>query len=169
MIPLLPEKMKEGMAVYALLAGSLVLAAFFVVFFLSDNEGNAGPEERIDCEINRGACTGTVGKTGMTATFDIEPIPVRPMTRLRFSIDLKSNGLPVTDREIALNLTMPQMYMAQNSIRLAHKGQGRYEGEGTIVRCPTGRKIWKAEVLVENPAAGRNSLHNVAYTFRVED
>ena len=169
MIPPFPERKKRGPAIYVLFAVPLILIAFSAIFFFSDKTEDTGLEELIDCEINRGPCTRNVGRTGMTAALDIEPKPVSPMTRLLFRIDLKRNGLPVTDRDIALNLSMPGMYMAQNRVKLVHRGEGRYEGEGTIVRCPSGKKIWKAEVLLERPAAGEGGPPSAAYLFRVEN
>ena len=60
------------------------------------------------------------------------------MKNLVFRIDLKRGALPVTDGEVSLGLSMPGMTMAPNTVTLAHRGGGMYEGRGVIVKCPSG-------------------------------
>jgi hypothetical protein len=40
------------------------------------------------------------------------------------------------------------MYMGENVVRLAPAGEGRWRGRGVIVKCPSGRRAWRATVRV---------------------
>ena len=55
------------------------------------------------------------------------------------------------------------MFMGQNVIGLNHLRDGIYEGKGVIVRCPSGKKIWRASVAIHR--AGNESV--VDYIFEV--
>jgi hypothetical protein len=64
--------------------------------------------------------------------------------------------------EIAVDLTMPGMYMGKNRVILKRESPGKYTGKGIIPLCPSGRKLWKATVTVAGvDAAG--FLFNVTY------
>jgi hypothetical protein len=47
-----------------------------------------------------------------------------------------------------IDLGMPGMKMGPNRVLLKPLGDGVYEGTGIIVRCPSGKRIWKATVTV---------------------
>jgi len=145
-----------------LIGGLIVLAIASTIFFSEEGKGRP-----VDCEIDRGPCEKAVGATGMTAVLDIAPKPVETMKKLFFRIELKKGTVPVTDGDIILDLSMPGMYMAENRVKLMHKGEGKYEGEGVIVRCPGGGRIWKAEVLLRRPAPHSNT-RGAIFVFRVE-
>lgn len=100
------------------------------------------------CAIQQGACSFTTD-SGMTVEFDIQPKPVRAMSKLDMLVSVKENGKPVTDASVKLDLTMPGMYMGKNSPDMKHSANGRYEGKGIITRCMSGRKTWQADVIVE--------------------
>ena len=54
------------------------------------------------------------------------------------------------------------MNMGPNRVILKSAGPGTYEGRGIIVRCPSGRKIWRATVKI--PDIGQAEfIFNVIY------
>ncbi len=54
--------------------------------------------------------------------------------------------------EIAVDLSMPGMYMGENRVMLKRSPDGTYSGKGVIPKCRSGRRLWKATVTV--PGAG---------------
>jgi hypothetical protein len=117
---------------------------FISPFFLTA----AGAAEPATCAIQHGACQFTT-PSGMTVEFDIQPKPVKAMSKLQFFVSLKENGKPVTDALVTFDLTMPGMYMGKNAPDMKHITNGRYEGNGIITRCMSGRKTWQADITIE--------------------
>ncbi len=154
----------------ALLRLSLVVSFLMIVlslFLLSAcEEENSVERAIVNCEIDKGPCVKTVEDLGISATLDVTPKPVRPMTKLAFRMDLEQKG-PAAGGEILLDISMPGMYMARNRVVLVHKGKGRYEGEGVIVRCPSGRRVWRADALLQGAASGGDKGPKVTYIFEV--
>ena len=104
--------------------------------------GNTPPEAG-NCNIHHNTCTQKLSETEVV--LDIRPKPVKAMRNLKFKITLKGKqppGAPYID------LGMPGMEMGPNRVPLKISEQGVYEGTGIIVRCPTGKRIWKATVTV---------------------
>jgi hypothetical protein len=118
---------------------------------------------KTDCDINAGPCTKTIEYDGIQVILDINPKPVSPMKELLFSVILKEGESAVTDARVALDLTMPGMFMGVNRPVLSRVKDGRYEGNGVIPVCPHGGKLWKVEVTVERD--GRSAT--VSYIFEV--
>ena len=98
-------------------------------------------EGLINCDIHHGPCTKEVSNCKIT--FDISPRPVKAMTDLTFRIALQGKELSGRPH---IELGMPGMDMGPNRVSLRPLGNGRYEGQGVIVRCPSGRRTWKAAV-----------------------
>lgn len=67
--------------------------------------------------------------------------------------------------EVSLALTMPGMYMGNNRAPLKGLGGGRYAGQATLVRCPSGRRGWVAEVTAELPSGRRSA----SFPFEVSE
>ena len=95
----------------------------------------------INCDAHHDACSQTV--SGVEVTFDISPKPVKAMTDLTFTITLKGEQ-PKTPPYI--DLGMPGMNMGPNRVSLQATEKGGYEGVGIIVRCPSGKRIWRAKI-----------------------
>jgi hypothetical protein len=55
---------------------------------------------------------------------------------------------------VAVELSMPGMYMGENKIVLHADGEGRYVGKGPLLRCASGRRDWVAEVVLRSPGVG---------------
>jgi len=148
-----------------LISSTCLLLAVFSISGCSQRPENPAAE----CRIDAGACIKKMRAEDLTVSLDIRPKPVKTMSELVFSVSLSKGGAPVTGADVALNLTMPGMYMAANKTALQHKGGGKYEGKGVIVRCPSGRKRWKAEVLINKNGAGQGPEIKTDYVFEVRE
>jgi hypothetical protein len=105
-------------------------------------------ESSITCDIQKGPCTKELA--GLTVTLDILPKPVTAMKDLKFQVTLtgeKKTGAPCID------LGMPGMDMGPNRVELKRLKDDVFEGQGVIVRCPSGRRTWKATVTL--PETGK--------------
>lgn len=120
-----------------------------------------------DCRINDGPCEKEISSGGIKAVFDIQPKPVKAMSGLDFSLALSRGDAPLIEADVKLELAMPGMHMAENRIVLRHKGNGRYEGRGVVVRCPSGRRIWKARAVISERRARKEEAVTADYTFEV--
>ncbi len=112
-----------------------------------------------DCNaIHRRPCVSIAGERKVT--LDITPKPVRHMSPLRFSVTIEpATGLPDV---FLLDLSMPGMAMGRNQVRMTRTGTDTWQGEGVIVRCMSGRTLWRATILL--PGTG-----NPSFTFNVRD
>ncbi len=111
-----------------------------------------------DCDINRGVCLKRIGD--VEVVLDITPRPVSSMKELTFFLKLKGVEVDVLPKRVLLELTMPGMEMGKNQVILESKGKGIYKGRGTIVRCPSGKRLWRAGIWL--PGVGEASfLFNV--------
>jgi hypothetical protein len=109
------------------------------------NHAHAGA---VACDIQSSSCVQKAAD-GMTIEFDIHPKPVTAMSDLRIIVLLSQKGVPVADASVRLDLAMPGMLMGVNRPVLSHMQPGRYEGKAVIVRCPSGKKTWKANIAIE--------------------
>ncbi len=134
-----------------------------VLMCVSDHSVKASEQQvtEPDCMMSAAPCIKTVD--GFTVAFDINPKPLKAMRSLLFRTTISNQGSPVTDVSVSIDLSMPGMYMGQNIIGLNHLRDGIYEGKGVIVRCPSGKKIWRASVAIHR--AGNESV--VDYIFEV--
>ncbi len=121
---------------------SLVVAGI-AAFSLSGHVGAQGAQSAVDCATQSGPCTKSFADG--TLTLDITPKPVSAMHDLTFTVTF--SGLkPAHDPFI--DLGMPGMAMGPNRVVLKRAGENAYQGTGVIVRCPSGRRTWKATVTV---------------------
>ncbi|MFZ3253376.1 MAG: hypothetical protein WA133_03725 [Syntrophales bacterium] len=146
----------------------LEVAIVFAALSLIPSLLSAATDSTVDCQIDSGACSRSLGKTGITATLDIFPKPVVAMQKLSFRLDLEKGPAPLTDGEVSLSLAMPGMYMAENVVKLNHKGRGRYEGEGVLVKCPSGNKVWRVEARIRERSVSGGYLQRASYTIRLK-
>ena len=100
-----------------------------------------------------------MGLGNVKLTLDILPKPVKAMQDLVFRLTLSGinqNANPYID------LGMPGMDMGPNRVLLKAVDSGVYEGTGIIVRCPSGRKVWRARITI--PDIGTvDFIFNVIY------
>jgi len=135
------------------------IAACVSVFFLlgllgCTKDGDAGA----DCDPHAGSCTTTAGR--YEVTLDITPKPVVHMEELTFDV---SFGDKVPESEtLVLDLSMPGMDMGRNRVTMEKGEDGHYRGKGIIVRCASGRTLWRATVFLDDTL-------KPAFTFNVRD
>lgn len=116
---------------------------------------------RPDCTMNAGPCIKAVD--GLTVSLDILPKPVRAMQDLSFDVQLEHLGRPAGASSVEVDLTMPGMQMGENRVRLQKVRDGRFQGRGVIVRCPSGQVLWKASVIV----TGNGRVTNADFLLEV--
>jgi len=143
----------------AILAVTFLLAGIFGIGVFPASAEAEGP----DCDIQSGSCTKETAD-GMRVEFDVQPKPVTSMSDLTFIVTVTREGSPVSDASVALNLSMPGMFMGNNQTVLKHAENGRYEGKGVIVRCPSGRRIWRADIAIAR--GGKNAA--ARFVFEVK-
>jgi len=106
----------------------------------------AGDAE-INCDAHKGTCSQSSGD--LTVLLEITPRPVKAMQDLVFKVSIQGVSPTKTPH---IDLGMPAMKMGPNQVALKPTGPGTYEGTGVIVRCPSGKRTWFANVIV--PEAG---------------
>lgn len=139
------------------------MGVLILYFFIYDDKV-VESSGKTDCDIQNGPCIKMLSED-LTAEFDVSPKPVKSMTGQTFILRLKKGDVPVKDAAVTLDLNMPGMYMGDNKTLLVHKQDGTYEGNGIIVRCPSGRKIWEAAISVKIPQAGKEVETSASYIF----
>jgi hypothetical protein len=96
---------------------------------------------------------------GQEVLLSITPWPPRAMREVDFTVSLPGyagGASPYVD------LSMEGMEMGRNRVDLFRGADGRYSGTGVIVRCPSGKRDWKATVTA--PGAGK-----AVFRFAVAD
>ncbi len=121
-----------------------------------------GPRAAPRCEPARAPCAQRVA--GATVALAVAPAPL-VMRDLEFTVEVTPPSAAAAG-EGRLALSMPGMYMGENRVPLAAAGPGRWRGKGVLVRCPSGRRGWQAEV--EVPSAGGAPLR-ATFTFEAAD
>jgi hypothetical protein len=101
----------------------------------------------INCDAHKGICSQSSGD--LTVSLEISPRPVEAMQDLVFKVSI-TGASPAEPPHI--DLGMPAMKMGPNQVALKPTGPGTYEGTGVIVRCPSGKRTWFANVIV--PGSG---------------
>ena len=120
----------------------LFVLLFISVFLLGPNvDAEMKSQDQKNCNIQEGSCTQNLSDHKIT--LDIHPKPVKAMKELTFRVTL-SGGKPSSNPYI--DLGMPRMNMGPNRVSLQRVGKRVYEGGGVIVRCSSGRRIWRATV-----------------------
>jgi len=115
---------------------------------------------RSSCDLDAGPCMAVMEETGTEVAFDISPKPLRTMAPLQFTVAVSGEAYDAAG-DVIVGLSMPGMFMGENTVRLETAGERLWKGKGVIVRCPSGRKAWQAVVSV--PGRG-----TAAFTFEVE-
>ncbi len=115
----------------------------------------------VDCRLDGEPCVKTLAQDNIKVTFDITPKPVVFMQELTFKITLHQDNRPINDAKITMDLNMPGMFMGKNSPAIKHLKDGIYEGRGIIPRCPSGKKVWQANISIER----KGMTARVDFTF----
>jgi hypothetical protein len=125
-----------------LLAGCLFLVIAIALIVPPAAFAGENPQQ---CDIQKASCIARTSD-GASIEFDVLPKPVLAMIESTFVVMVTSNGKPVPDAQVRLDLSMPHMFMGKNQPVMKHVKDGRYEGKGIITRCASGRKTWQADV-----------------------
>jgi hypothetical protein len=133
--------MKQLLSVYTV----LLLAAFLLAAPGCISAGDKY-QELINCDLHQGVCTQNL--SGSTVTLAVTPRPVKAMQDLLFQVTFSAKLPPNTNKLPYIDLGMPGMKMGPNRVQLKSAGNDTYEGRGVIVKCPSGRRIWRATVTV---------------------
>lgn len=104
------------------------------------------------CTLGGAPCAAGTGGTALA--LDLGPRPLRGLSEVAASVQVLRDGTPVDGARVEVELSMPGMYMGENRVGLAPAGPGRYAGKAVLVRCPSGRRDWVADVTAHLPAGG---------------
>jgi hypothetical protein len=104
-------------------------------------------DTKINCDAHQGRCSQS--SADLTVSLEITPRPVKAMQDLVFKVSIEGAS-PAKPPHI--DLGMPAMKMGPNQVALKPMGPGTYKGSGVIVRCPSGKRTWFANVIV--PGSG---------------
>ena len=116
-------------------------------------------QEMINCGLHQGACARDLA--GSTVMLTVTPRPVKAMRDLLFQVSITGN-LTASIQLPYIDLGMPGMTMGPNRVQLKSVGNNTYEGQGVIVRCPSGRRTWQATVTI--PGVGQTDfIFDVVY------
>ena len=132
-----PMKSKVQTRLFITLLGLIMFAIWATI---CSGQGNT---VKVDCDVHAGPCRAHI--SGTKVSLDIEPKPVKAMHDLTFTVTFAGEN-PVAAPYI--DLGMPGMNMGRNRVILKPAGELVYRGEGVIIRCPSGRRTWKAKVTV---------------------
>jgi nitrogen fixation protein FixH len=109
---------------------------------------------RAACDAGSGPCTRPLAGGG-EVTLELSPRPLRTMAELSVRVLLRAPaGAGEADR-VDVSFEMPGMDMGENRTALSRTGPGRWEGTAVLVRCPSGRRGWVADVAVGRGAPAR--------------
>ena len=136
---------------------SLCITIFGFLTFIICAAVSSGEKEShwIKCDVHAGPCRAAIRTTEVS--LEISPKPVKAMQDLTFTVSFAGKK-PGVDPYI--DLGMPGMNMGRNRVALRPTGESVFEGQGVIVRCPSGRRTWKATVMAPN-------LGSVEFVFDV--
>jgi len=94
-----------------------------------------------DCDIHVQSCQKVIGSRAVE--LDIHPKPVTAMKDLTFRVKVSGEQL---SQAPSIDLGMPGMHMGPNHVTLDQISPTAYEGQGVIVRCKSGKRIWRATI-----------------------
>ena len=140
---------------HAFLFRAVLFALVGLVSLSGANARAADPEP--NCAIQEGPCTLSAGNR--TVTLNILPKPVQAMQELTFRVEL--SGEPPSDPPV-IDLDMPGMEMGPNQVRTEPVNATVFQGTGVIVRCPSGKRLWSATVIL-SPTSKAKFLFRVRY------
>ena len=122
-----------------------IIAAIGILVFFSTMglQSVSASESIINCDAHKGVCSQASGNR--TVSLEITPRPVTAMQDLIFKVSISG---PPLSKIPYIDLGMPAMKMGPNRVLLKRIRRGHYEGKGVIVKCPSGRKTWYANVTI---------------------
>ena len=126
------------------------------------------------CDLAAGPCTRPL-PDGAQVTLELGPRPLRTMRDLAVRASVRwptrlervreSQAYPV---DLSVAFSMPGMEMGQNRVRLEPARDG-WQGTAVLVRCPSGRRSWLAEVTVALRGADRDAAQTARFPLTVAE
>jgi len=120
----------------------------------------------VDCDIDRGPCQKD-GPGDLRIRLELGPRPLKTLADLEITVSVWRGAVPVADRIAEVSFSMPGMYMGDNRTRLAVVGGGVYRGKGLLVRCPSGTRVWAAEVALTPRQPATAAPVTATFTFEL--
>lgn len=108
------------------------------------------------CDLGQRPCTHAL-EGGGEVTLELGPRPLRTMRELAVAAEVRGGGAAEAGAEVKVSFAMKGMQMGDNTSPLAAAGPGRFQGKAVLVRCPSGRKDWTADVTVAAPGGAPRS------------
>jgi hypothetical protein len=152
-MPLLTPTERRPVVVFAWIAFLLMVLSGFLP---ADTHAAEKYQHLVNCDLHNGACSQRLQDTDVR--LEVTPRPVKAMTDLLFKVTL-SGSFTAPQSAPYIDLGMPGMNMGPNRVLLKSTGPASFEGQGVIVRCPSGRKIWQATVTLPELGAARFVFH----------
>ncbi len=127
---------------------------------------------RAGCDLAEGPCTQPLDGGG-EVTLEIGPRPLRTMRELAVRATLRGpsrpellavSTAPIVD--VSVSFSMPGMEMGDNRVALAPGPSDALEGKAVLVRCPSGKRDWIAELSIARAGASPRAAR---FTFSVEE
>jgi len=124
-----------------------IVGLLMALLMMTSEQISAGDkfQELINCNLHAGPCTQKLSE--QPVILEVAPRPVKAMQDLAFKVRLNEK-LPPNTKLPYIDLGMPGMNMGPNRVLLKFTGNATYEGRGVIVRCPSGRRTWRATVTI---------------------
>lgn len=120
---------------------------------------------RAACDAGAGPCTQPLAGGG-EVTLELSPRPLRTMAELTVRVLVRAPGGAGEAERVDVSFAMPGMEMGENRAVLSAAGPGRWEGTAVLVRCPSGRRGWIADVSV---ARGAPPARAARFALTVEE
>lgn len=121
-------------------SGSQVSAGGLVAV---SSDGSPIPAPAAAGELSANTAMQTSGD--LLVSLSLSPYPPSGGDASTFVVNLAdSNGQPISDATISLDLTMPSMWMPANQVNLAAADAGKYQASGYF----TMRGLWRIEVII---------------------
>ena len=114
-------------------------------------------EKEALCKFEEGPCIKRLNSHELI--LEVRPAPPQAFKELKFILSVR--GRNISSEELLIDLTMPGMFMGKNQVRLKRQGNNIYTGIGVIPRCPSGKTLWQAEVILPGGDA-------IAFRFHVK-
>ncbi len=124
------------------------------------------------CDLADGACTGSLDGGG-EVTLELSPRPLRTMRELAVRATVReptrseprATSAPQLQR-VSVSFSMTGMEMGENRVALGRGAFDAYDGRAVLVRCPSGKRAWIADVSVARAGAAPGTAR---FTFTVKD
>ncbi len=121
----------------------LLLSSMILVVSAASASSKKKTDAKANCDIQAGACVQALGEGSVT--LEILPRPVKAMADLTFQVTVEGVS---PDGNPGIDLDMPGMSMGPNHVTMEKISDSAYSGTGVVVRCPSGRTLWQADVTI---------------------